>query len=423
MRNNSTYRDSSARPLRLMDPVLTFTYLAISIVGVFVIRSASMDVETEVAFWDEPHRRQMVWFCVTIIPAFLIFIMDGGFFYRMAFPAYILSLLLLLVVMFFGTEINGARSWFRFGPIALQPSEFAKITTSLALASFCASAEDNLPTKKLLFNTGVILGIPFLLVLLQGDFGSALVFFAISLALLRENIPLSFFFVALLLLGVTLLSLVISPLSLVLFLVASGLVFLVFSWIRRIALSTVFLSFVALLVWSQIVPQVYGLLAPHQKDRIDVVLGKGGDDWNLVQSKIAIGSGKVTGKGYTKGTQTKFDFVPEQNTDFIFSTIGEEGGLLGSLGILFLFALFILRIIIVAERQRSHFSRTYGYAIASILLFHVFINVGMTMGLVPVIGIPLPFISYGGSSFLSFSLMILIFIRLDMGRKQSLSLS
>ena len=170
-------------------------------------------------------------------------------------------------------------------------------------------------------------------------------------------------------------------------------------------------------------PQVYRLLASHQKDRIDVVLGKEGNDWNLVQSKIAIGSGKITGKGYTKGTQTKFDFVPEQNTDFVFSTVGEEGGLLGSLLLLFLFALLILRITTIAERQRSHFSRTYGYAVASILLFHVFVNVGMTMGLVPVIGIPLPFISYGGSSFLSFSLMVLIFIRLDMGRKQSLSLS
>ena len=152
-----------------------------------------MDVETEVAFWDEPHRRQMVWFCVTIIPAFVIFIMDGGFFYRMAFPAYILSLLLLLVVMFFGTEINGARSWFRFGPIALQPSEFAKITTSLALASFCASAEDNLPTKKLLFNTGAILGIPFLLVLLQGDFGSALVFLPSALHCLEKISRFPFF--------------------------------------------------------------------------------------------------------------------------------------------------------------------------------------------------------------------------------------
>ena len=183
------------------------------------------------------------------------------------------------------------------------------------------------------------------------------------------------------------------------------------------------LSMVVLAVWSQVVPFAYNALAPHQKERIDVVLGKGGDDWNLLQSKIAIGSGKWIGKGYAKGTQTKFDFVPEQNTDFIFSTVGEEGGLLGSIGLLMLFAFLIARIIAVAERQRSHFSRSYGYAIASILLFHVFINVGMTMGLVPVIGIPLPLISYGGSSFLSFSIMIIIFIRLDMGRKQSLALS
>ena len=411
------------RPLQLMDPVLTFTYLLISIIGILVIRSASMDAETQMSFWDEPHIRQMVWFVVTMVSALVIFVMDGGFFYRIAFPAYIFSMLLLLVVMFFGTEINGARSWFRFGPVALQPSEFAKITTSLALASFCASAADNLSTKKLLVNAAGIVFIPFLLVLLQGDFGSALVFFAIGLALLRENIPLSFFLLALLLLIITLLALAIPPLNLLLYVALVGLLAIAFGLFKRLSLRPIIISFIALLAWSQIVPQVYRLLAPHQKDRIDVVLGKEGNDWNLVQSKIAIGSGKITGKGYTKGTQTKFDFVPEQNTDFVFSTVGEEGGLLGSLFLLFLFALLILRIITIAERQRSHFSRTYGYAIASILLFHVFVNVGMTMGLVPVIGIPLPFISYGGSSFLSFSLMVLIFIRLDMGRKQSLSLS
>ena len=411
------------RPLQLMDPVLTFTYLLISIIGILVIRSASMDAETQMSFWDEPHIRQMVWFVVTMVSALVIFVMDGGFFYRIAFPAYIFSMLLLLVVMFFGTEINGARSWFRFGPVALQPSEFAKITTSLALASFCASAADNLSTKKLLVNAAGIVFIPFLLVLLQGDFGSALVFFAIGLALLRENIPLSFFLLTLLLLIITLLALAIPPLNLLLYVALVGLLAIAFGLFKRLSLRPIIISFIALLAWSQIVPQVYRLLAPHQKDRIDVVLGKEGNDWNLVQSKIAIGSGKITGKGYTKGTQTKFDFVPEQNTDFVFSTVGEEGGLLGSLFLLFLFALLILRIITIAERQRSHFSRTYGYAIASILLFHVFVNVGMTMGLVPVIGIPLPFISYGGSSFLSFSLMVLIFIRLDMGRKQSLSLS
>lgn len=411
------------RPLQLMDLVLTFTYLLISIIGILVIRSASMDAETQMSFWDEPHIRQMVWFVVTMVSALVIFVMDGGFFYRIAFPAYIFSMLLLLVVMFFGTEINGARSWFRFGPVALQPSEFAKITTSLALASFCASATDNLSTKKILVNAAGIVFIPFLLVLLQGDFGSALVFFAIGLALLRENIPLLFFLLALLLLIITLLALAIPPLNLLLYVALVGLLAIAFGLFKRLSLRPIIISFIALLAWSQIVPQVYRLLAPHQKDRIDVVLGKEGNDWNLVQSKIAIGSGKITGKGYTKGTQTKFDFVPEQNTDFVFSTVGEEGGLLGSLFLLFLFALLILRIITIAERQRSHFSRTYGYAIASILLFHVFVNVGMTMGLVPVIGIPLPFISYGGSSFLSFSLMVLIFIRLDMGRKQSLSLS
>ena len=382
-----------------------------------------MDQEVDLGFWEEPHIRQMVWLFITLIPAVVILAMDGSFFFRMAIPLYIISMVLLVVVMLFGVEINGARSWFRFGPVALQPSEFAKTAASLALAAVCASLDQDAPPKTLLRNAVGILLLPFLLVILQGDFGSALVFMAIGLCLIRENVPLSLFFVAFLFLLVSLFALVTKPWVLVLWVLGLGLVTLLYTRMRGYSSRVVLLSMVVLAVWSQVVPFAYNVLAPHQKERIDVVLGKGGDNWNLLQSKIAIGSGKWIGKGYAKGTQTKFDFVPEQNTDFIFSTVGEEGGLLGSIGLLMLFAFLIARIIAVAERQRSHFSRSYGYAIASILLFHVFINVGMTMGLVPVIGIPLPLISYGGSSFLSFSIMIIIFIRLDMGRKQSLALS
>lgn len=423
MRNNADFRISSERPLRLMDPALTLLYLAISVIGVFVIRSASIDQEVVLEFWEEPHIRQIVWLFVTLVPALVILAMDGAFFFRMALPLYVFSLILLIVVMLFGAEINGARSWFRFGPVALQPSEFAKTATSLALAAVCASLDQNVPPKTLLRNAAVVLFLPFLLVLLQGDFGSALVFVAIGLCLIRENVPLPLFFMALLLLLISLFALVMKAWVLFLWILGFGIVALLYSTVRRVPRRVVVVSMGVLLLWSQVVPLAYNFLAPHQKERIDVVLGKGGDDWNLLQSKIAIGSGKWTGKGYSKGTQTKFDFVPEQNTDFIFSTVGEEGGLLGSVGLLLLFAFLIGRIVVVAERQRSHFSRTYGYAIASVLLFHVFINVGMTMGLVPVIGIPLPLISYGGSSFLSFSIMIIIFIRLDMGRKQSLALS
>ncbi|MGB1119016.1 MAG: rod shape-determining protein RodA [Chitinophagales bacterium] len=413
----------SERPLRLMDPVLTVLYLAISVIGILVIRSASMDQEVDRGFWEEPHIRQMVWLFITLIPAVVILAMDGSFFFRMAIPLYVISMVLLVVVMLFGVEINGARSWFRFGPVALQPSEFAKTAASLALAAVCASLDQDAPPKTLLRNAVGILLLPFLLVILQGDFGSALVFMAIGLCLIRENVPLSLFFVAFLFLLISLFALVTKPWVLVLWVLGLGIVALLYTRMRGYSPRVVLLSMVVLAVWSQVVPFAYNVLAPHQKERIDVVLGKGGDDWNLLQSKIAIGSGKWIGKGYAKGTQTKFDFVPEQNTDFIFSTVGEEGGLLGSIGLLMLFAFLIARIVAVAERQRSHFSRSYGYAIASILLFHVFINVGMTMGLAPVIGIPLPLISYGGSSFLSFSIMIIIFIRLDMGRKQSLALS
>ena len=203
MRNNSDYRISSERPLRLMDPALTVLYLAISIIGIFVIRSASMDQEVVLEFWEEPHIRQIVWLFITLIPAVVILAMDGAFFFRMAFPFYVFSLILLIIVMLFGTEINGARSWFRFGPVALQPSEFAKTSTSLAVAAVCASFDQDVPLKTLLRNVVAVLFLPFLLVVLQGDFGSALVFVAIGLCLIRENIPLSLFFMGLLVLLVS----------------------------------------------------------------------------------------------------------------------------------------------------------------------------------------------------------------------------
>ena len=326
----------SERPLRLMDPVLTVLYLAISVIGILVIRSASMDQEVDRGFWEEPHIRQMVWLFITLIPAVVILAMDGSFFFRMAIPLYIISMVLLVVVMLFGVEINGARSWFRFGPIALQPSEFAKTAASLALAAVCASLDQDAPPKTLLRNAVGILLLPFLLVILQGDFGSALVFMAIGLCLIRENVPLSLFFVAFLFLLVSLFALVTKPWVLVLWVLGLGLVTLLYTRMRGYSSRVVLLSMVVLAVWSQVVPFAYNVLAPHQKERIDVVLGKGGDNWNLLQSKIAIGSGKWIGKGYAKGTQTKFDFVPEQNTDFIFSTVGEEGGLLGSIGLLML---------------------------------------------------------------------------------------
>jgi rod shape determining protein RodA len=330
-------------------------------------------------------------------------------------------LLMLAAVLVVGTEISGSRSWFQIGSIAIQPAEFAKFATCLALARYLSSYSTDFGSLKAKVISLVIIFTPAVMVLLQNDTGSAVVYAALILVLYREGLSGS-----LLLLGVYVVLLFILTVLINQYYVAGGLVILTViilimsgrlrkKWLTISAIAVISVGFIFSVDYA-----FNNILEPHQRTRINVLLGVEmdlhGAGYNVNQSKIAIGSGGLTGKGFLKGTQTKYDFVPEQSTDFIFCTIGEEWGFLGSSVVIILYVLLLYRLILLAERQRSNFSRIYGYGVASILFFHFTVNIGMTLGLVPVIGIPLPFISYGGSSLWAFTILLFIFIKLDANR-------
>jgi rod shape determining protein RodA len=321
-------------------------------------------------------------------------------------------------VIFSGKEISGSKSWFQIAGFGIQPGEFAKMATSLALAKYLTTIDIDLKKPRTLIIAALIILFPGSLIILQHDTGSAIVFLSFVIVLYRAGltgfVPLTLILLPL----IAVLSLLLPKLVLVglLFLVSLGLYLYSKRRLKNILIiGAVFLASVGF-VYS-VDYTVNKVLEPHQRQRIQVLLGFNTDlkgaGYNVNQSLIAIGSGQFFGKGFLEGTQTKYNFVPEQSTDFIFCTIGEERGFIGSTLVICLFIGLFIRIIFVAERQRSRFSRLYGYGVASVLFFHFVINIGMTLGLVPVIGIPLPFISYGGSSLWAFTLLLFIFIRQD----------
>ena len=369
--------------------------------------------------------KQLFFILFSSLVAFIILIIDWKFFYSLSYIFYAAIIILLISVLIIGSVTSGATSWFEIGGLKFQPSEFAKFTTALALAKFFNMQHIknlNLKTKILSY---LIIAIPFLLIILQNDTGTALVYCSFILVLYREGLSTNILIFLLIIAILFTLTLLIDKVIL-------GSIFtvitLVFSFIFRKNkkdLFTILIGWCISLLFIFSVNYIFNeVLSPHQSKRINVLLGKEfdpyGAGYNLIQSKIAIGSGGFAGKGYLKGTQTRFDFVPEQSTDFIFCTIGEEWGFVGSAGFVFLFMGMILRLVFLAERQRSNYSRIYGYSVACILFAHFVINIGMTIGLLPVIGIPLPFISYGGSSLLGFTILLFIFLNLDSYRLQIL---
>ena len=369
--------------------------------------------------------KQLFFILFSSLVAFIILIIDWKFFYSLSYIFYAAIIILLISVLIIGSVTSGATSWFEIGSLKFQPSEFAKFTTALALAKFFNMQHIknlNLKTKILSY---LIIAIPFLLIILQNDTGTALVYCSFILVLYREGLSTNILIFLLIIAILFTLTLLIDKIIL-------GSIFtiitLVFSFIFRKNkkdLFTILIGWCISLLFILSVNYIFNeVLSPHQSKRINVLLGKEfdpyGAGYNLIQSKIAIGSGGFAGKGYLKGTQTRFDFVPEQSTDFIFCTIGEEWGFVGSAGFVFLFMGMILRLVFLAERQRSNYSRIYGYSVACILFAHFVINIGMTIGLLPVIGIPLPFISYGGSSLLGFTILLFIFLNLDSYRLQIL---
>ncbi len=367
---------------------------------------------------SQNYGKQMIWIATSLLLAVVILIIDGKFFEAFSFPIYGVVILMLLSVLLFGREVAGSRSWFEIGSFKLQPSEFAKFATCLALAKYLSATDTKISETRTKLISGLIIGIPMMFILLQNDTGSALVFCCFIFVLYREgltqNVLILGFFTVLLFV----LSLMFA--KIILFSILAGIAILAVVMMRKtrrnmITIAVMFALSVAL-VFS--VDYAFNeILESHQRQRINVLLGKETDlrgaGYNVNQSLIAIGSGGWTGKGFLNGTQTKFDFVPEQSTDFIFCTVGEEWGFVGSVFVLVLFMTLLGRIIFIAERQKSSFTRIYAYGVASIIFFHLMVNIGMTLGLLPVIGIPLPFFSYGGSSLWSFTILLFILLKMD----------
>jgi rod shape determining protein RodA len=407
-------------------------------------------------------------------------LVDSKFYVEFAYVFYALIIGLLVFVLLFGKEVHGARSWIEIGGFALQPAELGKFATNLAVARFISKYNFKMHRFSSLVGLGAIVGIPALLIIAQNDTGSALVYSVFVLVLYREGLSGVFLFWGVVTAILFILALIWSEIRLLIFLIIISIA--AYSFVRKnykeffravfvlaisfgitwlgikiigidwslyyvLIISTVVSSVVFLyqslrhkikpVLWILLfffsslgittsVDFVYdNVLATHHRNRIDELLGIKSDPtgagYNVNQSKIAIGSGGVTGKGFLQGTQTKYNFVPEQSTDFIFCTVGEEWGFIGTTVLIVLFLVLLLRLLFIAERQRSSFSRIYGYGVASILFFHFAINIGMTIGLAPVIGIPLPFFSYGGSSLWAFTVLLFIFLRLDASRMETLS--
>lgn len=374
---------------------------------------------------SQRYGKQLMWILAAIVILLIILLIDAKFFSTFAYLIYFAGIAGLIAVLIFGKEIAGSRSWFQLGSFSLQPSEFAKITVSLALAKYLSTFNVSLKKLKHIMRAFAIMLFPALLIFLQNDTGSALVYFSLILVLYREGLSGGLLLTGLIIALLFIFTLLFSNLYVIIGLGVVGIIF--FFFINKTT-SNILRLLVILIIASGFVLSVdyafNNFLSSHQKKRINVVLGKEldihGAGYNVHQSKIAIGSGGLWGKGFLKGTQTKYNFVPEQDTDFIFCTVGEEFGFAGSLFLIALYVIFILRLIAISERQKSAFVRIYGYSVVSIFFFHFFINIGMTIGIIPVIGIPLPFISYGGSSLWAFTILLFIFLRQDANRTQIL---
>lgn len=409
---------------RHIDRTLVLLYLTLVLMGWVSIYAAVYNEEHGSIFdLSQSYGKQMLWIITSLIIAFLVILTDAKFFNAFAYPIYIGTILLLVVVLFFGKEIAGSKSWFQIGEFRLQPAEFAKFATNLALAHFLSALDFDKRKRKSQLIPILILIVPALLILLQNDTGSAIVYASLVLVLYRQGMPGSILLLGLAVVLLTIMALLFNQFIVitVIGVLLAGFIFFIRRTLRNILTVTAIFIVATLFVFS--VDYAFEkVLEDHQKTRINVLLGKQidlkGAGYNVNQSKIAIGSGGFWGKGFLNGTQTKFNFVPEQSTDFIFCTVGEEWGFAGTLVVVLLYLMLCIRIILLAERQRSEFSRIYGYGVASILFFHFFVNIGMTIGLMPVIGIPLPFFSYGGSSLWAFTLLLFIFIKQDSNRLQ-----
>jgi rod shape determining protein RodA len=402
-----------------IDWITILLYIALVIMGWMTIYSASLPIE-ETSLFDlsQIYGRQMLFIGLTIPIIFIILFTDAKLFERFSFIFYGVGILLLLGLFAFGKTIKGQTNWYQFGGFGFQPSEFVKTATALLLAKFLSYSQINLKFTKHQLMGLAIIGLPIFLILLQPDAGSAMIFISLIFVLNREGLPSWYFISGIVAIGLFFFSLVIPPTYLIIIVFVLMIVHYVFN--RKITRNPVVygLIYLAIVAFSFSVSFVYNnVLEAHQKDRINVLIGDDVDmkkeGYNLDQSMIAIGSGGFFGKGYLEGTQTKGGFVPEQHTDYIFTTVGEEWGFIGSTLVIALFVTLFLRIIYLSENQKTKFSRVYGYCVATYLFMHFFVNIAMLIKLFPTIGVPLPFFSYGGSSLWAFTILLFIFIKLD----------
>ena len=362
--------------------------------------------------------KQLIWISICLTIFFAVSILEYRFIFDLAVPLYFISLLLLILVLFFGQEVNNHSSWFNFFGLKFQPSEFSKFSTALLLAKVFDTSSIKLNNLKNVFLVSLIFIIPSIIILIQGDTGTALVYFSFFLVFLREGLSITYLILFLSMSIIFVLGLLVDIYILYIVITIIFLVYVGISIrnIRKIINSSILLVLAILVINGQGFI-LNNMLSERQKQRVETLINPNldplGSGWNITQSKIAIGSGGFMGKGFLKGTQTGLNFVPIQSTDFIFSVIGEEFGFIGSFFFIIIYIIFLYRILFLSENQKDRFARVFGYSIFSIYLFHFSVNISMTLGLFPVIGIPLPFISYGGSSLLSFSLLLFVFLKLN----------
>lgn len=446
-------------------------YISLLIIGWLMVYSVSYEEIESIGFWESDAGKQLVWIGISLFVFFVVTLIDWKFWQTLAFPLYGFGVFLLIGVLFLGSTIKGAQSWYIIGGFSFQPSEVAKATTALGLAGYLSLYKTSLKNLKNIALSSLIYLVPAILVLLQPDAGSTVVFFSFLIVQFREGLNPGWYFAGIGFLLILLFGLFFSPTLLTIFIIFSILMFLGIQiqiknpsryfilllllaiiaylgikagfefWIlvvlglTLLTLNAVYQKYFNSLNWTAIYLFIalgsgvahasnYAfneLLKPHQQERIDVWLrpercDPKGSLYNVIQSKMAIGSGGLSGKGFNQGTLTNLNYVPEQSTDFIFCTIGEEHGFVGTVSIIGLFMILLFRLTQLGERQRSNFSRQFIYGFASVLFVHIFINIAMTMGLMPIIGIPLPFISKGGSALLGLSIMMAISLKLDRHR-------
>jgi rod shape determining protein RodA len=417
-----------------IDWPLLVIYIALVTMGWLNIYAAVYDPQNISLFdLDMQYGKQAMFIGICALVGTVILFTDGKLFPTFSFWIYAFMMLLLVATIFLGKNVHGSKSWLNIGGgFSLQPAELAKFATCLALARFLGEINVKMEKLQTRLICAAIIGFPVLIILLQNETGLAIVYFSFVFVMYREGLPGGYLLLGFAVLVLFILTLLVE--KTILFSVIGAIAILVFMFLGKRRFSRLLrIAVVAAIAigFTLSVDYIFTkVLQPHQSIRITALLGKidpsqmkeakKGVLYNVNQSKIAIGSGGLVGKGWTKGTQTKYDFVPEQDTDFIFCTVGEEWGFLGSTTVLLLFMTLILRIIYIGERQKAPFTRIYAYGVASILMFHLMVNVGMTLGLMPVIGIPLPFFSYGGSSLLGFTILLFILIRLDSYRMQIL---